>query len=66
MIIYVVYVNADMTEGRGPMVVDSIWLNKSKAEKYIDSKEGVMGRKNTWSNVAYGDWMIKSMETEDK
>lgn len=42
--VFVVYKNSDMTEGRGPMVMDSVWADKAEAEEYINTKLGVMGR----------------------
>lgn len=65
MKIYLVYKNADMTEGRGPMILDSVWLNKENADNYIDQQQGVMGRECKWSEQEYGDWVVKESSTRD-
>lgn len=57
--------NSDMTEGRGPMVMDSVWLDKQKANDYIDKQQGIMGRKLKWSEEDYGDWRVEMWETID-
>lgn len=41
--VYVVKRNADMTEGRGPMVIDIIVDSLDLAKKYILSQTGIMG-----------------------
>jgi hypothetical protein len=61
MIIYLTYRNADMTEGRGPMVVDKAFLHKEDANNYIDDQPGCMGRRAKWSNAKYGDWEVKEI-----
>jgi hypothetical protein len=65
MEIYLVFRNSDMTEGRGPMIFDSAFLSKKKAEEYVDEKPGVMGRKMKWSERKYGDWEIRTVQTKD-
>ena len=57
--VFVVYRISDMTEGKGHMVLDSIWENYCDAVVYMDSKPGVMGRKENWSTEQFGDWKIK-------
>lgn len=59
---YQAYRNSDMTEGRGPMVPDRIFLHKEHANAYIDKQPGVMGRRRKWSTEKYGDWEIKDVE----
>lgn len=59
---YVVFKNSDMTEGRGPMVFDSVWLDAEKAAEYIDKQPGVMGRTAKWSEEKYGDWEIRPIK----
>lgn len=61
--IYGCYYNADMTEGRGPDILDVSFENKKDAEQYIDDKPGIMGRKSEkgWSKEKYGDWNIKEI-----
>ena len=61
MIIYQTMRNADMTEGRGPMVPDEAFFELTDAESYIDSKYGVMGRKAKWSEVENGEWQVKEV-----
>jgi len=58
--IYLAKRNSDMTEGRGPMVLDSAFTKKVDCDAYIDSKPGVFGRKGPWSVEPFGDW-----ETEE-
>jgi hypothetical protein len=60
--VYLVYKNADMTEGRGPMVLDSVWGTEEDAWEYADNQEGVMGRKCKWSAQKYGDWEVQEVE----
>lgn len=52
-----------MTEGRGPMIIDSIFEKREDANNYIDHQFGVMGRKSEkgWSKDKYGDWTVKEM-----
>lgn len=45
--VYAVYRNSDMTEGRGPMMLDSLWWTEDGAWEYANSRLGVMGRKPT-------------------
>lgn len=42
--VFAVYANADMTEGRGPMVLDSLWWTEEGAWEYANRQRGVMGR----------------------
>lgn len=65
MKIYIVKRNSDSTEGRGPMVVDSVWLSREKANDYIDDQPGVMGVRQKWSHMPYGDWTVTEIETRD-
>lgn len=43
MEVFLVYKQSDMTEGRGAMVLDSIWSTKVGAEMYCSYQLGVMG-----------------------
>lgn len=64
--VWVVKRNVDMTEGRGPMVLDSIWVdNKVEVAKYIDCQEGVMGRRAKWSEMDHGDWTMERVELKN-
>lgn len=56
------YKNQDMTEGKGPMVLDKVFMNENDAHTYINSQEGVFGRKPPelgWQNSRMGDWQVK-------
>lgn len=44
MKVYAVYKNLDMTEGRGPMVLDKIFLNREDAWEFANKQPGIMGR----------------------
>lgn len=46
-LVYAVYKNGDMTEGRGPMVLESIWETEEAAWTHANRQLGVMGRKPT-------------------
>lgn len=52
--VYLVKKNADMTEGRGPMIVDSVWGNEEEAWAYANQQLGVMGRKPFYVNPVTG------------
>lgn len=65
MTVWLVHKNSDTTEGRGPMVLDCIFLYKEDAAKYIDHQPGLMGRKGKWSEEEYGDWTMKETEVYD-
>lgn len=60
-IVYVVKKNSDMSEGRGPKIVDSIFSNRTAAVEYMDKQPGIMGRTGKWSEDGYGDWKIEEM-----
>lgn len=64
MKVYATRKNGDMNEGRGPMVIDKVFLHRKHAEEYIDDKPGIMGRQSDkgWSNEKYGDWDIEEWE----
>lgn len=56
--VFVVFRNADMTEGRGPMVVDRVFKKFSDALTYMEGKSGVMGVKSPlkhWEQRTAGD-----------
>lgn len=61
-IIYGVYRNADDIEGRGPMVLDTLFINREDAVLYMDNQPGVMGRRQQWSRKRYGDWKLEELE----
>ena len=60
--IYVVMVNSDMVEGRGPMVIDSVFSSYEAAAEFIDYRPGIMGYKKKWSEGNCGDWQIVEMK----
>lgn len=59
--IYIVYINADLTEGRGPMVQaagSGYFTDEAEAWAFADTFSGVMGRRpqtGTWRNSHMGD-----------
>lgn len=61
MFVYAAFKQSDMTEGRGPKILDICFMNKKDAEDYIDTKSGVMGRKAKWSIEKYGDWEVRPL-----
>lgn len=64
--IYMTMRNADMTEGRGPMVQDLCFSGRELAAEYIDQQPGVMGRRGKWSEDKFGDWKIQTLEVLDQ
>jgi hypothetical protein len=62
-IAFATYKNSDMTEGRGPMVLDKVYVNEEDAQNYILQQLGVMGRKPEpgygWTRM--GDWVVKPL-----
>jgi hypothetical protein len=63
--IYLVFRNDDMTEGRGPMVLDSIYSSKEKAETYANAQDGVMGRLSGGDWTKNGnDWKVETWEVK--
>ena len=69
--VYIVRANRDRVEGRGPMIVEKVFVNIENARTYIKSKPGIMGEQhcNTPLNK-YGmeDWDgydIIKMKIED-
>lgn len=62
--VWVVMKNADTNEGRGPMVLDSIWAAGAEVEcrAYVNSRPGVQGRRCEWTKDAYGDWTMTRHE----
>ncbi len=63
--IYLVYVNADMTEGRGPMILaknSGFFINEDEAWQYADTLCGIMGRKpssGSWRTERYRDIEVR-------
>jgi hypothetical protein len=44
MLVYAVYRQSDMTEGKGPMVLDRLYQRPVAALEYMNAQPGVMGR----------------------
>lgn len=70
--VYIVRANRDMTEGRGPMIMEKAFVNIENARTYIKSKPGIMGSEQHCYNPLdkYGmeDWNgydIIKMKIED-
>lgn len=60
--VFVLKRNADTTEGRGPMVLHSVWGVEVEAKRFMDKQPGVMGRRAKWSSgplASGGDWTIE-------
>lgn len=62
--VYATYRNSDMTEGKGPMVLDKVFTDESDAQAYVDLQPGVMGRRPSdgWQNVKHGDWQVRPFQ----
>lgn len=43
--VYIVRADSDTTEGRGPMIIDKVFVNIENARTYIKSNFGIMGSK---------------------
>lgn len=65
MKIWQTFYNADMTEGRGPMVPGPAFMHREHAITYIDQQPGCMGRRALWSKEQYGDWQVKETEVHE-
>jgi hypothetical protein len=63
--VWATYRNLDMTEGRGPMIMDKVFLNEEDAHVYVNEQEGVLGRrpsdfgKTGWEGM--GEWEVKPL-----
>jgi len=80
MKIFLVYRNSDLTEGRGPMVLDKIFLDRERSIKFALKQPGVMGitGRQNWLDKAKlvkllgtdayklvdGDWEVYQVEIE--
>lgn len=65
MKVYLTRRQADMTEGRGGMINDLVFLHREHAARYIDGKPGVMGHRAKWSDQPYGSWDILELDVLD-
>jgi hypothetical protein len=64
--IYLTQRNADMNEGRGPMVLDIALTTREAAQEYVGRKSGVMGVRGSWQElVRGGHWDIKEIPVYD-
>src|SRR3954451_13026482 len=67
--VWATYRNIDMTEGRGPMVLDKVFTKEEEAQAYIMTKDGVMGRKpsnfgaTSWDGM--GGWKVEPIPVLD-
>lgn len=63
MQVWATYKNADMTEGKGPMVMDKVFLERKDADEYLLQQEGVFGRRPSpelgWQGM--GDWKVEPL-----
>jgi len=79
MIVYLIFANADMTEGRGPMVIRKIMHDKQKAIDFALKQFGVMGCRDRQTRcdkpyrdyyfgvgrqLVEGDWEVIEVQTE--
>lgn len=56
--VYIVMKNADFTEGRGPMLLHSLWEDGEDAIGYIQKQQGIFGsiqkvERNKYGKYAY-------------
>jgi hypothetical protein len=62
--VYAAYKLSDMTEGKGPMILDQLFEFKSNALAYILDQPGYMGRRADpnfgWTNM--GDWEVHELK----
>lgn len=67
--VWATYRNADMTEGRGPMLLDKVFTKEEDAHAYTMTKDGVFGRKpadfgkTSWDGM--GDWKVEPIVVLD-
>lgn len=67
IIAWATYRNSDMTEGRGPMVLDKVFIDESDAHAYINQKKGVSDRHpaqfglTDWQSSGMGDWKVEPL-----
>jgi len=65
--VYLIYINSDMTEGKGQMVYEgNAFFDKQKALDYLDTLYGVMGYKKKWSDSPHsnGHCELKVIEVQ--
>jgi hypothetical protein len=63
MQVWATYRNSDMTEGKGHMVLDKVFMYEQDAHEYINDQPGVFGRRaeHGWQNTNLGDWQVKPL-----
>jgi precorrin-2 methylase len=67
MKLYGVYRNLDMTEGKGPSVLDGLWFNEDKAIAEIQRASGYDVGHEIGDTVFYGSfWYMKILWTKDE
>jgi hypothetical protein len=61
--VYAAFKDADMTEGKGPMILDQVFGYRQDAYSYIQKQLGVMGRRADpslgWAKM--GDWEVREL-----
>ena len=63
-IVFGVYAEKDMVEGRGGKELRALFTTEDEAYKFADSNSGIMGRKpedGTWKNSRMSDWKVEPM-----
>jgi hypothetical protein len=65
MTIYHVFKDADLIEGRGPMVFDSAWTTHELAKLRCEQAPNYMGT-SKWNNNRYGALEIREVEVMDR
>jgi hypothetical protein len=66
MTIYHVFKNADLTEGRGPMVFDSAWTTRELAVMRCESAPNYGYSGTRWEGNHYGALEIREVEVMDR
>ena len=67
MKLYGVYDNLDHTEGRGPMVLESMWFSRAQAVAHIQELSGVENPHGIGDTEWYGGFnYIKELATADE
>jgi hypothetical protein len=69
--VYLIFKNFDMTEGRGPMILDRVMGNRFDAEQFAMRQPGVMGVNNRQHlcnqvtrrgiQIVDGDWIVEEV-----
>lgn len=67
MEVFVVMKNTDFTEGRGPMVIDRAYTNRTYAHDYIMAQEGIYGSPQRYEPKydSYNGYSIRTLKVLD-